>query len=102
MVLRLNEMDNRLDELEVVDEIRSISDIEPRDEVGVMVAEFLIVSDTELDPDEESTKEIPEVSELLEIPVIESRVPGQAEKKDDKDELDMLLKGVVCVVVGRV
>jgi len=92
MVLRLNDTDKRFDKLEVIDEIRNISDIEPRDEVGVMVAEFLIVSDTELDPDE-STEEIPEVSELLETPVIESRVPGEAEKKDDKDELDMLLKG---------
>lgn len=102
IVLILSETDNRLDNLEVIDEIRSISDIEPRDEVGVIVAEFRIVSDTELDPDE-SREENPEVSELLETLVIEPWVPGEAEKKDDRDELDILLKRVVyCVAVGWV
>lgn len=35
------------------------------------------------------------ITESPEELVIESRVPGDAEKKDDKDELDMLLKRVV-------
>ena len=79
IVLRLRETDNRLDTLEAVDEIRSISDTEPRDGV---VAEFRIVSEAEE----------PEKLTELEKLVVESRVPGEAEKKDDRDELDMLLK----------
>lgn len=100
MVSRLKETDNRLEKLEIVEEVRRISDIELRDEVGVTVAEFRIVSEAE-DPDE--LTEVPEVSGLPEKLVIESRVPGEAEKKDDRDELDMLLKRVVCsVAVGWV
>ena len=93
---RLKATDNKLDKLEAVDEVRSISDTEPRDEVGVTVEEFRIVSETE-EPDE--LRELPTMSELPEK--IESRVPGEAEKKDDRDELDMLLKRAVCgVAVG--
>ena len=39
-MLRLMEMDSRLDRSESVDGSRNISDIEPRDDVGVIVAEF--------------------------------------------------------------
>ena len=85
IVLRLRETDSRLDALEAADETRSISDMEPRDGVVVVVAEFRIVSEAEE----------PEKLAELEKLVIESRVPGEAEKKDDRDELDMLLKGAV-------
>jgi len=85
IVLRLRETDSRLDTLEAVDEIRIISDMEPRDGVVVVVAEFRIVSEAE---DPEKSTELEKLS-------IESRVPGEAEKKDDRDELDMLLKRVV-------
>ena len=85
IVLRLRETDSRLDTLEAVDEIRIISDMELRDGVVVVVAEFRIVSEAEE----------PEKSTELEKLSIESRVPGEAEKKDDRDELDMLLKRVV-------
>jgi hypothetical protein len=98
MVSRLKETDNKLDKLEAVVEVRSISDAEPRDEVGVTVAEFRIVSETE---EPEELKELPTMSESPEKLAIESRVPGEAEKKDDRDELDMLMKRVVCgVTVG--
>lgn len=100
MESRLKETDNRLDKLEIVEEVRRISEIKLRDDVGVTVAEFRIVSEAE-DPDE--LTEVPEVSGLPEKLVIESRVQGEAEKKDDRDELDMLLKRVVCsVAVGWV
>ena len=100
MESRLKETDNRLDKLEIVEEVRRISEIKLRDDVGVTVAEFRIVSEAE-DPDE--LTEAPEVSGLPEKLVIESRVQGEAEKKDDRDELDMLLKRVVCsVAVGWV
>ena len=100
MESRLKETDNRLDKLEIVEEVRRISEIKLRDGVGVTVAEFRIVSEAE-DPDE--LTEVPEVSGLPEKLVIESRVQGEAEKKDDRDELDMLLKRVVCsVAVGWV
>jgi len=82
IVLRLRETDSRLDTLEAVEEIRSISDTEPRDGV---VAEFRIVSEAE---------EPEKLTELKKL-VTESRVPGEAEKKDDRDELDMLLKRAV-------
>ena len=100
MESRLKETDNRLDKLEIVEEVRRISEIKLRDDVGVTVAEFRIVSEAE-DPDE--LTEVPEVSGLPEKLVVESRVQGEAEKKDDRDELDMLLKRVVCsVAVGWV
>lgn len=100
MESRLKETDNRLDKLEIVEEVRRISEIKLRGDVGVTVAEFRIVSEAE-DPDE--LTEVPEVSGLPEKLVIESRVQGEAEKKDDRDELDMLLKRVVCsVAVGWV
>ena len=100
MESRLKETDNRLDKLEIVEEVRRISEIKLRDDVGVTVAEFRIVSEAE-DPDE--LTEVPEVTGLPEKLVIESRVQGEAEKKDDRDELDMLLKRVVCsVAVGWV
>jgi len=86
IVLRLKETDSRLDRPEGIDELRSIPDIEPRDEVGVVVAEFRIVSEAE-EPDE--LTELPAISESPEKLVIESRIPGEAEKKDDRDELDM-------------
>ena len=85
---RLKETDNKLDKLEAVDGVRSISDADPRDEVGVTVAESRIVSETE-EPDELAL-ELPTISESPEKLSIESRVPGEAEKKDDRDELDML------------
>jgi hypothetical protein len=89
--LRLSETDSRLDTLEVVDEIRNISDMEPRDGVVVVVAEFRIVSEAE---------EPEKPTELERLP-IESRVPGEAEKKDDRDELDMLSKRAVWSRAGR-
>ncbi|KAF9643705.1 hypothetical protein BDM02DRAFT_3132236, partial [Thelephora ganbajun] len=97
-VLRLKEMDSMLDKLEAVDEIRSISDVEPRDRVGVMLAESRIVSDAE-EPDK--LTELPAISESPNKLATESRVPGEAEKKDDSDELDMSLKRAV-VAVGWV
>ena len=82
-------MDSRLDKLEVVDEAESIPDVEPRDGVGVVVEEFRMVSEAE-EPEE---LELPTINESPEKLVAESRVPGEAEKKDDRDELD--IKGVV-------
>jgi hypothetical protein len=81
IVLKLKETDSRLDELEVVNELRVILDIEPVDEVGVIVAESRIVSEAE--------ELLPAISESPEKLAIEPRVPGEAEKKDDRDELDM-------------
>lgn len=100
---RLKATDNKLDKSEAVDEVRSISDTEPRDNVGVAVAEFRIVTVSET----EESNELAELATPSESPeefvIIESRVPGEAEKKDDRDELDMLLKRVVCgVSVGCV
>lgn len=92
IVSRLKETDSKLDKLETIDGVRRTSDIDPRDEVGVMVAEFRIVSETE-DPYE--LQEHLVITESPEELDIESRVPGDAEKKDDKDELDMLLKRAV-------
>ena len=57
-VSRLRDTDSRLDTSEAVDEIRSISDTEPRDGVVVKVVEFRIVSEAE-EPDE-----------LIELPVL--------------------------------
>jgi len=92
IVSRLRETDSRLDKLEAVDEVRSISDVAPRDGVGVMVAEFRIVSEAE---EPEKLTELPAISESPEKLVIESRVPAEAEKKDNRDELDILLKRAV-------
>lgn len=92
IVSRLRETDNRLDKLEAVDEVRSISDMVSKDGIVVMVAEFRIVSDAE---ESEKSTELPVTSEPPERLVIESRIPGEAEKKDDRDELDMLLKRAV-------
>jgi hypothetical protein len=89
IVLILREMESRLDELEAVNEFRSIADMEPIDEVGVTVPEFRIVSEAD------ELTELPVVSESPEKLAIESRVPGDAEKKDDRDELDMWLKRAV-------
>ena len=86
IVLRLRETDSRLDKLEAVDEVRSISDVEPRDIVGVIVGEFRIVSEAE---EPEKLAELPAISESPEKLAIESRVPGEAETKDDRDELDI-------------
>jgi hypothetical protein len=98
IVLRLMETDRRLDKFGADVEIRNISDVESRDEVGVTVAEFRIVPERE---DTDKLRELPDASEPPEKVVIESRVPGEAEKKDDRDELDMLLKRVVSgVAVG--
>lgn len=98
MVSRLKETDNKLDRSEAADKVRCISDAEPRDEVGVTVAEYRIVSETE---EPEELTELPKITESPEKLVIESPVPGEAEKKDDKDELDMPLKRAVCgVAVG--
>jgi len=92
---RLEETDNRLDKLEAVDGVRSISDTEPRDGVGVMVAEFRMVSEPE---EPEKLTELRAIDESPEKLAVESRVPGEAEKKDDRDELDMKLKRLKRVV----
>ena len=68
-VLRLRETDSRLDMLEAVDETRSISDMELRDGVVVMVAEFRIVSEAE---EPEKLTELPAISESQEELAIES------------------------------
>lgn len=94
-VSRLRDTDSRLDTSEAVDEIRSISDMDPQDGAVVKVVEFRIVSEAE------ELTELPAISERLEKLVIESRVPGEAEKKDDRDELDMLLKRVVLSMTRR-
>ena len=100
IVSRLKETDNKLDKLEAVDEVRSISDTEPRDEVGVTVAEFRTVSEAE---ESDELTELVVTSESPEKLAPESRIPGEAEKKDDRDELDMPLKRAVCgVALGRV
>lgn len=83
---RLKETDSRLDKLEADDEVRSIPDREPRDGAGVMIAEFRIVSEPE---EPEKLTELSATSESPEKLDIESRAPGEAEKKDDRDELDM-------------
>lgn len=69
IVLRLREMDSRLGKIEAADEVGSISDAEPRDRVGVMVAEFRIVSEAE---EPEKPMELPAVSESPEKLAIES------------------------------
>ena len=86
IALRLNETDSRLDKLEAIDEVKGIPDTEPRDGVGVVIAEFRIVSEPE---EPEKLTELRVIAESPEKPTIESRVPGEAEKKDDRDELDM-------------
>jgi len=86
IALRLKETDSRLDKLEAVDEVRGIADTEPRDGVGVVVAEFRIVSEPE---EPEKLTELRVIDESPEKLTIESRIPGEAEKKDDRDELDM-------------
>ena len=86
IALRLKETDNRLDKFEAVDEARGISDTEPRDGVGVVVAEFRMVSEPE---EPEKLTELREIDKSPEKLTVESRVPGEAEKKDDRDELDM-------------
>lgn len=51
----------------------------------------------------EESDELTELAITSESPeklVIEPRDPGEAEKKDDRDELDMLLKRVVCGVAA--
>lgn len=59
-VSRLRDTDSRLDMSEAVDEIRNISDMEPRDRVVVKVVEFRMVSEAE-EPDE--LTELPAISE---------------------------------------
>ena len=59
-VSRLRDTDSRLDTSDAVDEIRSISDTEPRDGEVVKVVEFRIVSEAE-EPDE--LIELPALSE---------------------------------------
>lgn len=98
-VLKPEGPDSRLGEPGAVDETRRISGMEPAGGVGVTVAEFRIVP--EADGSDGLTKPSPEVSELPEELVVESLVPGEVGKKDDRDELDVLFKRVVCgVVVG--
>jgi len=92
IVPKLRETDNRLDMLEAVDEVRGISDMVSKDGMVVMVAEIRIVSEAE---ESEKSTELPAISERPEKLATESRGPGEAEKKDDRDELDMLLKRVV-------
>jgi len=69
IALRLKETDSRLDEVEAVDKVRGSSDTEPTDRVGVMVAEFRIVSEPE---EPEKSRERRAIDKSPEKPTIES------------------------------